>query len=150
MKLKPHIFNIANNILLLALLCVITGQLYVTFVQYEDKFIHPVNYTKQNYGNDFITQYAKRYTEVKKMFTKSSILSYIGEENENFAGGFFHYVLTQYNLAPSLIYKDNTIHDTIIYNLYNSKQINPSTNFHLNHGWQVLKDFNNGIIILAK
>lgn len=150
MKLKAQFYIILNKILLLVLLFIIIGQLFITFSKYEEKFIKPIAFTEQNYGNDFITQYGKRYNEVKKMFTKSSVLSYVGEENENFAGGFFHYVLTQYNLAPSLIFKENTIHDTIIYNLYNSRQINSSTNYHLKNGWQVLKDFNNGIIILAK
>lgn len=150
MKLKTTILNSINKILLIGLLFIIVGQLYITFVKYEDKFESPLKVIKESYGNDYITQYGKRYEEIKKMIPKLTQLSYFGEANEDFSSGFFHYVLTQYYLAPNLIFKNNSAHDTVIYNLYNSKQINPAGNYHLGNGWHIVKDFNNGLIILAK
>ncbi|MES2394536.1 MAG: hypothetical protein V4549_00950 [Bacteroidota bacterium] len=150
MKFKEQIIYIFNNIFLVVLLGIFVWQLYTTFIKYEEKFESPIKFTKQNYGNDYITLYGKRFEEIKKMFPKPAQLSYVGEANEDFGFATTHYVLTQYYLAPNLIFKNNGVHDTIIYNLYNSKQIDPTTNFHLNNGWRVLKDFNNGLIILAK
>lgn len=150
MKHKAIIITIINKILLLVLVSILVIQLYTTFINYEEKFENPVKVTKQDFGNDFITQYGKRFEEIKKMFPKPVHITYIGEANEDFAFGATHYVLTQYYLAPNLILRNNVVRDTIIYNLYNSKQIDPTTNFHLNNGWHVLKDFNNGLILLSK
>lgn len=150
MKPTARVINIINNILLLALLGIITGQLYITFLKHEEKFENPLRFINQNYGNDYISQYGKRFDEIKTMFPKPTHLTYVGEANESFEMGTFHYVLTQYFLSPNLIFTDNTIGDTVIYNLYISKQLNPATNFHLNNGWYVVKDFNNGLIILTK
>ncbi|MES2287030.1 MAG: hypothetical protein V4547_15165 [Bacteroidota bacterium] len=148
--MKEPIIKIANNILLIALLCFFVWQLYASFIKYEDKFENPVIVTKQDYGNDFITQYGNRFVEIKKLFPKPTNLTYIGENNEDFASGALHYILTQYYLSPNLILRNQIVRDTIIYNLYNSKQITPSTNFHLKNGWHIVKDFNNGLIVLAK
>ena len=150
MKLKVQIINIFNTILLLALICVILMQLYITFHKHEEKFENPVQFVKQNYGNDFISHYGNRFEEIKKMFPKPAQLTYVGEANESFEIGTFNYVLTQYYLAPNLVFRSNISDDTIIYNLYYTKQINPESNFHLKNGWHVIKDFNNGLIILAK
>ncbi|MES2593566.1 MAG: hypothetical protein V4608_16905 [Bacteroidota bacterium] len=150
MKQNNKIATIFQNFLLLALSGIIIGQLYNTFIKYEGKFENPVQTIKQDYGNDFITQYGKRYEEIKKTFPSNNHFSYVGEANENFAPGYFNYVLTQYYLSPNLIFINDTIHDTIIYNLYNSKQIEHSTNLHLNNGWHVIKNYNNGLIVLAK
>lgn len=150
MKPSIQVINIINNILLVALLCVIIGQLYITFTKHEEKFENPVQFIKQNYGNDYITQYGNRFEEIKKMFPGTSHLTYVGEASESFEMGTFHYVLTQYFLSPNLIFRDNKIGDTVIYNLYMSKQIIDANNFHLKNGWHVVKDFNNGLIILAK
>lgn len=150
MKLNIKSIKIFNDILLLALLCFFIFQLYNTFVRYEEKFENPVKVTKQDYGNDYITQYGKRFVEIKKIFFGKSKLAYFGEAGESFAEGYYHYVLTQYYLSPNLILKNNEVQDTIIYNLYASKKLNPATNFHLNNGWHVVMDLNNGLIILAK
>jgi hypothetical protein len=150
MKPKVQIINIINKILMLFLLCLILGQLYITFIKYEEKFESPIIITKQEYGNDYITQYGKRFGEIIKMFPKPIRLSYVGESNESFETGYFHYVLTQYYLSPNLIFKNNDVRDTIVYNLYNSKKIDVTTNFHLNNGWHIVKDFENGLILLAK
>lgn len=150
MKLKVQIITIVNKILLLILLCIIVGQLYITFIKYEEKFENPVKVTKQDYGNDYISQYENRYEEVRKMFTKPTRITYIGESNEDFSTGAAQYVLTQYYLSPNLILRNNEVRDTIIYNLYYTKKIEPVTNFHLNNGWHIVKDFNNGLILLAK
>lgn len=149
-KQNTKIFTVFNKILLFGLLCIMVWQLYTTFLRHEEKFESPIQFVKQNYGNDYITQYGIRFDEIKKMFPGSSHLKYVGEGDESFDIGTFHYVLTQYFLSPNLIFRENTIGDTVIYNLYNSKKIDPATNFHLNNGWHVVKDFNNGLIILAK
>lgn len=150
MKLKAQIISILNTILLVGLGCVFSWQMFVTFVRYEAKFESPVQVTKQDYGKDFITQYGNRFEEIKKMFTKPVRMTYVGEPNEDFSFGCTHYFLTQYYLSPNLILRNNAIRDTIIYNLYSSQKIDPATNFHLNNGWHIVKDFNNGLIVLAK
>lgn len=150
MKQNEKFITAFNNLLVLGLSGIIFGQLYITFIQHEGKFESPIQTIKQDYGNDFITQYGKRYVEIKKTFPSHNNFSYVGEANESFAPSYFNFVLTQYYLSPNLVFIDDTIHDTILYNLYNSKQIYHSTNFHLNNGWHVIKDFNNGLIVLAK
>lgn len=149
-KLKIQVINIINNILMLGLLCILVWQLFITFRNHEEQFESPVQFIKKNYGNDYISQYGNRFEEIKKMFPRPAHLKYVGEANESFEIGAFHFVLTQYYLSPNLVFNNNISDDTVIYNLYNSKQINPATNFHLNNGWHVVKDFNNGLIILAK
>ena len=150
MKLKSQIINILNSILLGGLLCVFIWQLYITFIKYEKKFENPIKITKQDYGNDFISQYGNRYEEIKKILNKPVRITYIGEQNENKSTFYLNYILTQYYLSPNIILKNNAVRDTIIYNLYNSKKIDPATNFHLHNGWHLVKDFNNGLILLAK
>lgn len=144
------------------LLFIMVWQQWTTFLNHEKEFLNPKSFINENYGKDFITQYGNRYEEIKKTFTKPVHLTYIGEANEDFATAVMHYVLTQYYLAPNLILRDDylaanliiprnkIVCDTILYNLYSSIHINPETNFHLNNGWHVLKDFNNGLIILVK
>lgn len=150
MKQDPQVFSIINKILLAVVLCVMAGQQYITFLKHEEKFESPVKFIMQNCGNDYISQYSSRFEEIKKMFPQPAHLSYIGEVGEDFATGWYHYVLTQYYLSPNLVFKEVNKPDTIIYNLYNTRQMDPVTNFHLSHGWHVIKDFNNGLIILAK
>lgn len=150
MRLKAQSINIVNTILLVGLLCIFVWQLYVTFIKYQKKFESPIKITKQDYGNDFISQYGNRFEEIKKLFVKPVRMTYIGEQNENSSTFYLNYILTQYYLSPNIILKNNAVRDTIIYNLYNSKKIDPATNFHLNNGWHLVKDFNNGLILLAK
>lgn len=141
-------FANANNILLLALICIIVYQGYIVFLKYEEKFLHPIEFVSQNYGNDYITQYGNRFKEVEKMFPKPVHLCYVGESNSDFGLGI--YAVTQYYLSPNILIKNNINCDTILYNLYSSIRINPNTNFYLQNGWHIVKDFNNGLIILAK
>lgn len=150
MRLKAQSINIVNTILLVGLLCIFVWQLYVTFIKYQEKFESPIKVTKQDYGNDFISQYGNRFEEIKKLFVKPVRMTYIGEQKENSSTFYLNYILTQYYLSPNIILKNNAVRDTIIYNLYNSKKIDPATNFHLNNGWHLVKDFNNGLILLAK
>ncbi len=150
MKIKAQHITIFNSVLLLILLCVFIWQLYTTYIKYEEKFGSPVRITKQDYGNDYITLYGNRFEEIKKIFSHPAHLSYVGEANEDFAAGALNYVLTQYYLAPNLILKDKVVRDTIIYNLYNSLKIDPASNYYLNNGWHIVKDFNNGLIVLSK
>jgi hypothetical protein len=150
MKLKSQIINILNSILLGGLLCVFIWQLYITFIKYEKKFENPIKITKQDYGNDFISQYGNRYEEIKKILNKPVRITYIGEQNEDKSSFYLNYFLTQYYLLPNLILKNTVVRDTVLYNLYNTIKIDPATNFHLNNGWHIIKDFNNGLILLAK
>ena len=143
-------FNIATKGFCIVLLCIMAWQQWITFSNHEKEFLKPIHFIKENYGNDFITQYGNRYEDVKKIFTKPVHLTYIGEANEDYNTGVMHYYLTQYYLAPNIILKDTTPRDTILYNLYSSIHINQETNFYLKNGWHLVKDFNNGLIVLAK
>lgn len=144
------IFIAAKKWICLPILFVMVWQQLNTFLNHEDKFLHPIRFVKENYGIDFITQYGKRYEEIKKTFTKPVHLTYIGESNEEYNTGVMHYYLTQYFLTPNIIFKDDVARDTILYNLYSSIHINPETNIYLNNGWHVIKDSNNGLILLTK
>lgn len=148
-KLK-YFLRFSDKILLLALIGVIVIQLYKTLENHKDNFENPTHYFQQNYGNDFVSQYGQRFTELKEMFPKLTILTYVSEPNEDFSSKWTNYFLTQYYLAPNLVERKGEPHDTILYNLYNSRQIDPTTNIHLNSGWHVVKDFNNGLILLAR
>jgi hypothetical protein len=149
-KKNIGIINVVNNILLIALLFIIVGQGYITFLKHEEKFENPLKFVKQNYGNDYITQYGHRFKEIKKMFPKPAHLCYIGEDESDFAIWLANYTITQYYLSPNILIKNNINCDTILYNLHNSIHINPETNIHLRDGWHVIKDFNNGLILFAK
>lgn len=136
--------------LFVPLLCIMAWQQWSTFLRYQEKFLNPIHFIKENYGNDNITQYGKRFVEVKKMFSTPTRLNYVSEANESYGFSEGGFALAQYYLAPNLLFRNNTAYDTILYNLYNTIHIDPTTNFHLNNGWHVVKDFNNGLIILAK
>lgn len=125
-------------------------QQWSTFLIYEKNFVSPVQFIRQNYGNDYISQYDKRFDEIKKMFVKPAHLCYMGEADDDFAFWSMNYSLTQYYFAPNILIKNNVNCDTVLYNLYRSIHINPETNFHLQNGWHIVKDFNNGLIVLVK
>jgi hypothetical protein len=148
--MKPKQLLIFEKTMLLGLLCILLLQLYFMFVKYQKQFENPVAYINQNYGKDYITQYGKRYIELTKMFDHPVAMSYIGETNESFSALYFNYVLTQYYLSPNLVFKSGNTRDTVLYNLYTTIHIDNSRNYHLNNGWHVVKDFNNGLILLAK
>lgn len=132
------------------LLLIMAWQQWNTFLAYQEKFLSPIQFTKQNYGNDIVSQYGKRFVEIKKMFTSPTRLNYVGEANASFGDSEGNFALSQYYLAPNLILRNNVVCDTILYNLYTSIHIDPATNIHLQNGWHVVKDFNNGLIVLAK
>ncbi len=148
--MKQRLLFYTDKILLFALIVLMGAQLYTTFSNHEEKFENPVQFVKKNYQQDYITQYASRFEEIRKELPTSTTLSYVGEANESFSMHYFNYVMTQYHLSPNVIFKNNVNSDTIIYNLYTTKHIDATTNFHLNNGWHVVKDFNNGLILLAK
>jgi hypothetical protein len=135
---------------LVALLLILVWQQWITFQKYENNFEHPKAYFSGHDHNDLITEYGKRYTDIKSYFQHPTHISYIGEAGENFGTGAFNYVLSQYYLSPNLVYKSSPIRDTILYNLYTSKELDAASNYYLNHGWHLLKDFNNGLILLSK
>lgn len=148
--MKQILLFYTDRILLFALLLLMGAQLYSVYSSHEKKFENPVQFVKKNYKQDYITQYASRFEGIRKELPTTTTLSYVGEANESFSMHYFNYVMTQYYLSPNLIFKNNVNHDTIIYNLYSTKQIDANTNFHLNNGWHILKDFNNGLILLSK
>lgn len=134
------------------LLCIMLWQEWQVFLNYKAMFFSPVNYVKTTYNFDYITQYGNRYNEAKQLFSVPIRASYIGEspeENNGLSGMVMHYYLTQYNLAPSVILNEGDVQDTIIYNLYNSIHLD-TANFYLKNGWHVVRDFNNGLVVLAK
>ena len=146
----PQIIKIVRNALCVVLLYIMVWQQWSTFLKYEKQFLNPIQFVNQNYGNDYISQYGKRFEEIRKLFTTPAHLCYIGEPNEEFAFWSANYSLTQYYLSPNVLIKDTINCDTILYNLNRSIHIDPATNFHLNNGWHIVKDFNNGLIVLAK
>ena len=125
-------------------------QQWSTLLSRQHQFFHPIQFTKQVYGNDYYSQYGNRFTEIKKFFPNPTRLNYIGEANEEYGYNEGYFALTQYYWVPNLLYRNCKTCDTILYNLYKTIHIDPATNFHLNNGWHVVKDFNNGLIILAK
>lgn len=146
----PEIFKFVKKWLVVPILLVMAWQQWTTFLNHEKKFLNPILFVKENYGNDYVTQYGNRYKEIKNIFTKPVHVTYIGEANEDYNTGAMHYYLTQYFLTPNIISRNEIACDTVLYNLYWTIHINPETNFHLNNGWHVAKDFNNGLILLAK
>ena len=137
-------------VLFLALLLVLAWQQWVTFQEHEENFEHPLTFFSEHHSKDLITNYEYRYSELKSFFTKPIHISYIGETNESFATGAFNYVMSQYYLSPNILYKSEPVGDTILYNLYDSKQLTTASNYYLNNGWHIVKDFNNGLILLSK
>jgi len=125
-------------------------QQITTFTSHEDIILQPQSFISNHLSKDFISQNNSRYTAVRGYFTKPTHIAYIGESNEDWATGAMHYVLSQYYLAPNLLYKNVDTCDFVLYNLYNSNKLNVTTNFYLNNGWHVEKDFNNGLILLSK
>lgn len=121
----------------------------LTFNMHADKFADVKGYTDIHWGNDFITVYQKRFLEVKSFFLKPAHMGYCSEPGQTKPTFYLHYVLTQYNLAPNIVVEDTNT-DTILYNLYETIHIDPANNFHLRNGWHVIRDFNNGFILLAK
>lgn len=152
--MKHQRFENAKNSIslcgLFILLTIIFFQLFKMYKTYEAKFEKPIEFIKGTYGNDYITQYGAKFTEVKKVFPTITHFTYVGEANEDFSSRWTHYFLTQYYMVPNLTAYTKEPLDTILYNLYNSKQLDAATNFHLNNGWHILQDFNNGLIVLAK
>lgn len=147
---KNAIFKLIDILLSLGVLIVIVYQLYLTFQTKQGIVENPKAYIEANYGKDFITNYGERFVEMKNFFEKPTKIGYFGEENEEQTSFWTNYYLTQYHLVPNLIIKNTPNCDTILYNRHTTKQIDISTNFHINNGWHILKDFNNGLIVLAK
>lgn len=147
---KKLILQTIDTVLLLGVVAIIVFQLYTTFESKQSIIENPKKYIEANYKKDFISSYGERFTDIKNAFEKPIKMGYVGEENEDQTIFWTNYFLTQYYLAPHLIVKNNKTCDTILYNIYSTKQINPTTNFHLNNGWHIVKDFNNGLIVLAK
>lgn len=148
--MKQKAIPFIDNILLLGLLIVITYQLYLMFLSHEHQFTNPRQYINDTYQKDYITLYGTRFKETKTFFHNASVMGYIGETNESFFDKAYNFVMTQYYIAPNLVIRQNTNSDTILYNLYNTKNIDITTNYHLNNGWHIVKDFDNGLILIAK
>lgn len=145
-------------------------QQWATFQKHQDRFLNPIEFTKKYFASDDVTVYGKKFEEVKKLFKKPTRLTYVSEAIAlNNGTREMHFALTQNYLSPNLLFRNNAtpdsiiydnyaspiiaspfICDTIVYNLYATIHLNPATNYHLNNGWHIVKDFNNGIIILAK
>ncbi len=126
-------------------------QQWKTFQKYKEGFHNPVAYTKKYYEKDYMTTVlATRYEGLRKMFPHTSHICYIGEPGDDFPTWSANYSFTQYLASPSVFIKDKIDCDTIVYNLHWSIHINTKNNYHLNNGWHIVKDFNNGLIVLAR
>jgi hypothetical protein len=159
-----------SQLSLVLLLIAMGYQQWTTFKVYQDKFLDPIGFTKNVYGNDGITQYETRLTEVKKTLTTGSVLNYVGESVvPNNGTREMHYALTQYYLAPNLLFRNATaqdnvvfnngaspvsyssiVCDSILYNVYSSGHIDVANNYHIKNGWHIAKDFDNGFILLTR
>lgn len=170
MHYRPLVLRISKQLFCLILLCIIALQQWSIFSRHEKKFSNPIAFVKQHYGNDGITEYGKRFEEIKKMFPKPTRITYVSEgwvSNTGFRE--FHFALTQYFLAPNLLFRTDIMHDinaepsglgeyipapvvydTVLFNLYSTMHIDPATNYFINNGWHVLKDYNNGLVLLVK
>lgn len=144
-SLRQYLHYIALAVLSIGLL----WQIWSTFdtqkpllADFKANFISP-------YGNDFISTYNKKFDIVRPYLKPNSLIGYFSEPGENYVYWGMHMCLTQYNVAPAAIL-DKQERDTILYNLYNTQHINPATDRHLQRGWKVLKDFDNGLILLVK
>lgn len=146
---KLKIKKICINIILCCFLVFVGLQQWNTFEKYSTQFEAPFAYTSKTLNQDFITNYGNRFAEVKEYLKGSAQIGYSSENNQNMPTYYLHYVLSQYYLTPTLLSK-NQNSDTILYNLYESYKINPMENYHLKNGWRVIKDFNNGFILISR
>jgi hypothetical protein len=137
------------NFFVIVFIFLVCFQQWTTFKKYIHQFESPVQYTRENFGNDYVSRYENRIPELKNFLSHSVSIGYCSEPNQDMPTYYLHYVLTQYYLTPALVTK-RTDSDTVLYNLYNSNKIDVLNNYHLNHGWHIIKDFNNGFILLAK
>ena len=167
---RPQLISITKQLFCVILLCIMARQQWTTFSKHKKKFLNPKQFIREAHKNDGITQYGKRFEEIKKVFTKPTRITYIGEDFvSNNAFREYYFALTQYYLAPNLLFRTNIMHDklgedfglgdfipspivydTVLFNLYTSMHINPATNYFINNGWHVLKDYNNGLVLLVK
>lgn len=125
-------------------------QLWLTKQSYTACLQTPKACLFDPWGADFISTYGNRYIEINQYLTKPTQMGYYGEPGEIFMGmGANNFVLSQYFMAPHALEYQKTS-DTILYNLYGSQNpalIDPQL---LQQGWHVLKNFNNGLILLSK
>ena len=168
-----HVSRILTNsrkLFCALILIMIAWQQWSTFLFHQQKFKDPIQFTKEHYRKDDISQYENRFHEIKNFFTKPTRITYIGEDYVSTNGiREYHFALTQYYLAPNLLFRTDIMHDkvgensglgefipspivydTVLFNLYSSMHINPATNYFTNNGWHVLKDFDNGLVLLIK
>jgi hypothetical protein len=126
-------------------------QQWNTFLKYKEAFHNPIAYTAKYYEKDYMTAaLATKYEGLRQMFPHTSHICYIGEPGDDFPTWSANYSFTQYFASPSVYIKDRIDCDTILYNLHWTIHINAKNNYHLNNGWHIVKDFNNGLIVLAK
>lgn len=152
------------------LIFIMAWQQWSTFSKQQEKFLDPIEFTKKYYKNDDISQYGNRFQEIKKIFLKPTRITYVGESYVPYNGlREYHFALSQYHLAPNLLFRTDIMHDivgennglgefipspvvydTVLFNLYSSGHIDPASNYFINNGWHVLKDYDNGLVLLVK
>lgn len=152
MKVKLNLKQVLRIrvLFLLPVLFFLIKQLWLTAQSYRDCAPNPKACIVDPWGNDFISNYGKRYTEINQFLSNPTRMGYYGEPGEIFMGmGANNFVLSQYFMAPHVLDYNKEM-DTILYNLYGSQNpANIAPQF-LQQGWTVWKDFNNGLIILTK
>lgn len=147
--MKDQVFKWIEHLFVTILIGVFVWQMFLTLKKNESDFFNFSHFVSDNFGKDFVSQYGSRYGELRTLFQGPTRIGYIGEEGESFSKGVTNYFLTQYYLTPNLVLKDKMA-DTILYNLYSTVHLDYASNFYLHNGWHLVKDFNNGLILLAK
>jgi len=146
--LKTYYF--IKKFAILPLLCLMIWQQWESFLVHEEKIVKPTAYIQKYYDNDYTSVYGRRYEELKKYINKPCHITYFGDTNLNTSTILMHYYQTQYFLSPNIILNDSLARDTILYNMYFTLHIDLENNFYLKNGWKLIKDFNNGLILIAK
>lgn len=102
--------------------------------------------TKGTAETDYITSYENRFRAVREIVSGKGSVGYISYTNLNVVDSGFHLFLTQYSLAPTLVDR-NSSSNWVIGNfpLVEGEPIRPSLS-----GFQVIRDFGDGVVLLEK
>ncbi len=151
MKLRINLKSLVKLrlLLLLPVIFFMSKQLWLTWQGYTDCAKNVKSCIVAPWGTDFITTYGTRYTQINQFLTTPTRIGYYGEPGESFGMWANNYVLSQYFMAPHVL-EDKKANDTILYNLYGSQNPALISSQFLQQGWHILKDFNNGLILLSK
>ena len=146
---KKSYLTMLRYAVLTIFICGLAYQVYLNLKEQLPNITHPQTSYFDPIGNDFISNYNKKFEAMRPYLRPNSVMGYFSEPGESYVYWGMHICLTEYNIAPAAII-DKKDCDTILYNLYNTQHITTATDRHLQRGWKVLKDFNNGLILLIR